>query len=109
MKALQFLLSAIILIGAVYAWGKVRLSVARKHMTKGLDHLEKSNPLEAIHEFQEATTDLEREPQIWYYLALAFCQAGARDDARKALTKALQINDGYEPALTLQNRLDSGN
>ncbi len=105
MKALHFLLSALILIGSIYAWGKVRSHVASSHMKKGLAHLEGARPLEAIREFQEATTDLGNQPEIWHYLALAFCQAGDGNDARKAITKALQIRPDYEPALKLQERL----
>lgn len=108
MKTLQFFLSAFVLIGSIYAWGKVRTSVAKKHMKKGLWYLEKGNQLEAIHEFQEATTDLERDPQIWYYLSLALCQAGARDDAQKTLAKALQLKTDYKAALHLEKQLESG-
>lgn len=106
MKVLPFLLSALILISAIYAWGKVRTYVARGHMKKGLAHLEKASPLEAIREFQEATTDLGDNPEIWHYLALAFCQAGAPDEARQALIKALQIRPDYEPSLKLQKKID---
>lgn len=106
MNVLQFLLSALILIGAIYSWGKIRVYVAKSHMNKGLAHLEKANPLEAIREFQEATTDLGDKPEIWHYLALAFCQAGAPDEARQALMKALQIRPDYEPSLKLQKKID---
>lgn len=106
MMVLRFLLSALILITAIYAWGKVRTYVARNHLNKGLAYLEKSKPLEAIREFQEATTDLGCKPEIWHYLALAFCQAGDGKDAREALEKALRTQPGYGPALKLLQQLD---
>jgi len=106
MKILQFILSALILVGAIYVWGKVRVYVAKNHMNKGLAHLEKGNPLEAIREFQEATTDLGNKPEIWHYLALAFYHAGALDEARQALMKALQTKPDYEPSLKLQKKID---
>lgn len=106
MKAFQFLLSALVLIGAIYGWGKFRTYIAKEHMKKGLESLESSNPLEAIREFQEATTDLGNDPEIWYYLAKAFCQAGDRDDALNALVKALQANSEFQPALDLKKHIE---
>ncbi len=101
----HYLLSLLILFVAVGLWGRFRTALARSHMRKGVEHLRQRRPLEAIGELQEATTDLGRDPEVWYYLALAFSQAGDFKDGLDALVRALRADPDHIPSLELQERL----
>jgi predicted Zn-dependent protease len=105
MNLWRYLLSALILLVAVGLWGRFRMALARHHMRRGVDHLRQHRPLEAIRELQEATTDLGREPEVWYYLARAFSQAGDFSDGRDALARALRADPDHGPSLELLQKL----
>jgi predicted TPR repeat methyltransferase len=78
-------------------WHK-RRDIIANNFTLGLNYLQSSHVRDAVMRFKIVTWMEPARADAWYYLGCSFLAAGERAEAKKALTKSLQLKPAQEEA-----------
>lgn len=90
----------------VYGWGLFRKRMAYGKFRKTRELLSNRQYKESIVIYQDIASEMQREPEYWYNLAVALIGAGSVSDARSALDKLLRLNPRHEGGMRLREALD---
>lgn len=92
----------------VYGWGRFKRHVAFRQFEKAQPMLAEGRYRDAVAIYQGIASDMQREPEYWYALAVALAGAGSAEDSLRALSKLLALRPDHEMGLDLQEALTSG-
>lgn len=101
----ELIICACIIMSIIYVWGKVRIYLAFRELSKVEKLLHEHSTKKALKGLEHLKIDLEDFVHYWYVLGIAFAQLGCIEYAENAFNRVLEFDADYLDTKHLLTRL----